>query len=439
MKSIKRFLLYFAYVILLFICYNNYVVNTYGYIGFYSNPNSISIFISLFLLILSSFFVVFQKTNSYSKLIIYILFIINYIPTIVLYCYMPQDMYFMFLQTLYWIVAIITVNLLNRKTSIARSDSAKKIIDGQPVYRNSRGGSFLYLAVLAELIVAILVLYHTGINLDFSDVYQLRDNFFTSSVPVLLIYLFSAAKVVNPVIFIFLSKKKKRGWAFLSLLVQLLFFLCDGSKSTIFSFILALIVANIKKKNEDYNYLNDGNFKFLLLGGATIVNFIGLMEFLLVKTSYIYNYFIRRLFFIPAFLHFKYYDFFLHNGYDFFRQSFLGKIGLSSPYPLSIPNMIGLNYFNDSSLVANNGLFSDAFSNLGALGMIIMPILLVLVLKMLDNSVKGIKPLYIVTILISVPYIFLSSSFFTVLLTHGFIILCIIMKFIIPREGSENA
>ena len=105
---------------------------------------------------------------------------------------------------------------------------------------------------------------------------------------------------------------------------------------------------------------------------------------------------------------------------------------------MKIQNIIGAVYFNAPDMLANNGLFSDAYMNLGNVGVIILPIMICLALRFLDYSSKHIESYYLVTVLISVSYIFMSSSFFTVMMTHGYIILCLIILVIIPKDGKDN-
>ena len=115
----------------------------------------------------------------------------------------------------------------------------------------------------------------------------------------------------------------------------------------------------------------------------------------------------------------------------------MGKIGFTSIYSTQIQKIISSSYFNTPEMLANNGMFSDAFMNLGTIGIFIMPIMICLLLRFLDYCSKGINPFYLLTIMVNVSYIFISSSFFTVFLTHGFILLCLILKFVIPRDKRE--
>lgn len=425
-KLIKYLFFYIIYITFLSICYSKYLTDVYGYYGFKNLMTPSSFFASLVILIFVFFYVYKLKSNSYSKLIVYILVLINFVPSVITFCFMPISFKYLVLLVTYWGMFIFFIHLFN-KIHMKTSD---KIVKSNMIN--------VYLVLLLELVVVFVVLFrYTGFNLDFNDVYVLRENYFQSNVPLILAYLFAAFKVINPLLFIYFYIKKNRFACFISLAVQILAFLSDGSKSTLFSILIAYIVVEYVKRKKTTNFLENDNLKFYLLLGLASINVIGFLEYILFDSSVLYTYFIRRLFFIPSLLNQCYFDFFSNNVFDLFRQSFLGKLGFISPYDMQIQKIISFVYFNTPNMLANNGLFSDAYMNLGPIGTIIMPFLLSFALRMLDHCAKGINPFYLITILISVSYVFLSSSFFTVLLTHGYLLLCIILSVIIPRETKE--
>lgn len=423
-KLVRYFLTYTLYIVLLFICYKYYLTKTYGYYGFIDNMNSKSLILSIIAILLVFIYVYKQKTNSYSKFIIYILVLINFVPSIVNFAFMPISYKYFVLICLYWGFLIFFINVLNRMY-------IKK--DNNRIYTSSILNVYFFL-IFEFIVILFIIVKYIGINLNFTSVYTLRKMFFSAKIPIVLSYLYAAFKVINPIFFIYLYNRKKKIWTFFALVIQILAFLCDGSKSTIFSILIAFFIAIYLKKKGNLDFLENKKSKYYILFGITMINLIGFLEFSIIKTSYIYNYFIRRLLFIPSLLNQYYYDFFSVNQVDLFRQSILGKFGFTSPYSIRIQNIIGKTYFNDETLLANNGLFSDAYMNLGNFGILIMPLLLSITLIFLDRCVKNINSLYLITVLISVSYIFMSSSFFTVILTHGYLILCFVLLMVIPKD-----
>ncbi|HJJ04097.1 MAG TPA: oligosaccharide repeat unit polymerase [Clostridiaceae bacterium] len=425
-RLIKYIVLYFAYIFLLCYCFDKYLTDVYAYYGFTNQMTTESALISILLLVFLFGFIVKQTTDSYSKLVIYVLILVNFIPSIITYMFMPISNKYIFLQTTYWLMMILFINIFNKIYLKTKEAKPKNNIIG------------IYIFALIEFfIVAIVLFKYTGFSLSFNNVYDLRNNYFNARVPLVFAYLFAAFKVVNPLLFIYLFNNKKKVAYTFSAIIQLMAFFADGSKSTLFSIIIAYAIVKFLKNKKDADLFKSGNIKYYVLYGLASINLLGFIEFNLLKSANIYNYFIRRLFFVPALLNQCYFDFFSSHPIDLFRQSFMGKIGFTSIYSTQIQKIISSSYFNTPEMLANNGMFSDAFMNLGTIGIFIMPIMICLLLRFLDYCSKGINPFYLLTIMVNVSYIFISSSFFTVLLTHGFILLCLILKFVIPRDKRE--
>ena len=403
-RLIKYIVLYIAYIFLLCYCFDKYLTDVYAYYGFINQMTTESVLISILLLVFLFGFIVKQTTDSYSKLVIYVLVLVNFIPSIITYMFMPISNKYIFLQTTYWFMMILFINIFNKIYLKTKEVKLKNNIIS------------IYIFVLIEFFVVAIVLFkYTGFSLSFNNVYDLRNNYFNARVPLIFAYLFAT----------------------FSAIIQLMAFFADGSKSTLFSIIIAYAIVKFLKNKKDIDLFKSGNIKYYVLYGLASINLLGFIEFNLLKSANIYNYFIRRLFFVPALLNQCYFDFFSSHPIDLFRQSFMGKIGFTSTYSTQIQKIISSSYFNTPEMLANNGMFSDAFMNLGTIGIFIMPIMICLLLRFLDYCSKGINPFYLLTIMVNVSYIFISSSFFTVLLTHGFILLCLILKFVIPRDKRE--
>lgn len=82
---------------------------------------------------------------------------------------------------------------------------------------------------------------------------------------------------------------------------------------------------------------------------------------------------------------------------------------------------------------ANNGLFTDAFMNLGYLGAIIYPFIYALLLKISDKIVNNINDELKIFVAFIIFYLINSTSLSTALITHG-ILLTIFMVHILTRK-----
>lgn len=354
--------------------------------------------------------------NNKGAIVLAILLCCSGIPTTTIIACFEVNNSFLILISIYW---IFTVFLYKRRRRFKIKLKKSRIIGSEILL-------FAIFLVLALSVILVVVRY-TGIFMifDLAEVYTLRTNFKSDNIPRLLQYLFFAATMIMPVILVYSLSKKSYAMAIFAVLIQLLAFFADGRKSTLF--MLALIIVG-------YFFIHNFNVRFIPIGAFSVV-ILGCLEKWVFSTSFFINYIVRRLFLLPAYLQYAYYDFFSKNTKDFLRQSILRRVGFNSPYTEAIPRMIGKGYYGGS--YANNGLFSDAYANFGIVGVILYPILLVMALKMLDKCSKNLSVGICIGVIFTVSYSFLSTFYFTVMLTHGFIICCIVV-YLMPgfRRGE---
>lgn len=132
----------------------------------------------------------------------------------------------------------------------------------------------------------------------------------------------------------------------------------------------------------------------------------------------------------------EYYRYFRNNPTDIFRGTFLGKLGFESPYNLPISYVIGNNY-STQTVNCNNGLLADVWSNLGIIGIVVMPFILIVCFRLFDMATEGIESRYVVGLAVYYVVMFSNSTWSTVLLTHGFLIMCIGF-FMFPRVQNVS-
>ena len=130
-----------------------------------------------------------------------------------------------------------------------------------------------------------------------------------------------------------------------------------------------------------------------------------------------------------------YYDFFSIHEKDIFRQSFLRHFGFVSPYDVPIPKIIGANYMNNPETNVNNGLFSDAYYNLGFIGVFIFPIVIMFFIKTLDLGTRGVATRLLILPIIVSASILSGASFMSGLLTNGLLLLLFIL-FVLPKTSK---
>lgn len=411
-RNITIILSLIVYRITLDYIYTDMIYPNFRYIG-YKNEFSINTYVSswIMLLIFSFLLIKMQKYKTNGALVISILITVSAIPTTMIVAFYNTDSLFNILNIIYWyfVVFLYTKQYKNIKIKQLRN------------YRSNMGVYFItgFLFILLLFIGFFYTGFHFKLNL--YDVYEVRNNFKASNIPMLLEYLFASCIIIIPVILTYAICSGKKYLAFLALISQLLAFSIDGRKSTILILLLTVLGHFIIKKLE----VN----KIVCL--VTFLTIAGLLEKLAFNTVILIDLIIRRCLIVTAHLQFAYYDYFSFHEKDFFRQGIIGRFGFDSPYTMNIPDIIGNEYYLHGSY-ANNGLFGDAYSNLGIIGVVILPILITLALKYLDKVSLGLNQGLCLGIVLVSAYAFLSSSFFTVMLTHGFLIGCIVLN-MIPR------
>ncbi|MHA6250731.1 hypothetical protein [Oceanobacillus sp. CAU 1775] len=255
------------------------------------------------------------------------------------------------------------------------------------------------------------------------NVYELRESVSDMSLPGIVGYFKPVASSIVPLgAVLFLLQKRYILFTLMSL-VQLFLFAFGGHKTALFILVISVMAVYILKKN----------YKKQLVPLLIIVNILGMIESLYNDgLSFIVAFLQRRNMFQTNLISSWYYEFFSNNEPDYLQQSILRLFGFESNYDMPIPFIISVDYTGRVG-GANNGMAGDAFANFGWVGLLFYPLLLIFALRFFDYCAKGIdyRILFAVSIIFTINFV--NSSFFTVLLTHGFIFITFALYFI-PRD-----
>ena len=170
--------------------------------------------------------------------------------------------------------------------------------------------------------------------------------------------------------------------------------------------------------------------------GLAILGIVSLAEKVFFSTVIIITVFIRRVIFIPSLFNYFYYSFFSINKPDYFKQTFLKYFGAKSIYTKRIPFLIG-EFKGNPTEYANNGLFSDAFCNLGFWGIIIMPFMIIIFLKLFDSCARGIQSKLIIGAIVANSMTLISSNLSVFLVSQGFLVTCLVIFFLPNVNKTE--
>lgn len=347
-------------------------------------------------------------------IIINILLCVSAVPTTTIIAYFDLSIFFSAFVVVYWVLVVF---IYERR--------AKTVNKFTISLKQQKMVFYLLTALFA--INLIVVLRYTGIQVNFNllDVYDARSAFKTNQIPTIFRYLFFGSTMAFPVIVVYALKKKKYFLASIVIACQILAFFADGRKASLFILVLTVL---------GHFFIRSFNIRIIPFGSAAVI-IAGCLEKWIFHSRLIVNFIVRRLYIIPAYLQYAYYDFFSSNEKDLLRQSIMGRIGFKSPYSIPIANVIGNEYYGGS--YCNNGLMADGFANFGVIGVLLYPILVAVALRFLDKCSSNLSCGVCIGIIFAMSFAFLSSFFFAVLLTHGFLICCLVV-YLMPLIKNDT-
>lgn len=429
--KLGRIICLIIYRLLLDRAYFNIIHPFYLYEGFADNRNIELLILSWVCLILSMIVInkIFEDDSErVSPIVIVTLYLISYVPfTTCIYAGILSYGYIV-ANNIYWLILICA-----EKYSLKRHIKSLKPIR----FGNLKIDDWFVkiIGVFSFLLVIFISAKYTHFRLNFNmfNVYNLRNEVSGYNLPTIVEYLFDWTKAINPILLAYCLLKGNYLMATVYFISQMFSFGIDGLKSTFFlSFAVVLGVFL-------YNKITPKKMKYLLITGFTGISALGIIEYIIFKSYFIIQLFVRRMEFTTNYIANCYFDFFSKNTPDYFRASFLRHFGFVSPYTLggeSIGEVIASQYYR-SDVNFNNGLISDAMTNLGYVGVILMPIVVILILRLYDRSAFGLDRRLTIASALYLTLIILSTFMTTVLLTHGLLVLILLLS-MMNREQFDK-
>ncbi len=290
---------------------------------------------------------------------------------------------------------------------------------------NKAHALYLLFAITTIGILPYLIIWGPYINIKnlwLQEVYETRAAMTKVSNPYFG-YTFSLySKIIIPLIIVLSLELKKYYITIIGVLYLILFYLFGGHKTVYLGLILMFVFYKLT---------------YITAVSKTIKwsNLLILLSLFLAYFGYQYDYLwiltFRRIHFLPGLLDIAYLDFFKEQPI-YWSESVLKRF-ISYPFNASHVSLIGENYFGKPDMGANNGLISDGYMNWGTIGVLIN-IAIVSGYFMILNNLK-VAPKYFGLFLLII-FSFISSSMFTVLLTHGGVFLLLIAIFMLNEKKN---
>lgn len=271
-------------------------------------------------------------------------------------------------------------------------------------------------------------------NLNMERVYEFRE-VAASAMPAVFGYIFSnVANVLIPSSIALALHLRKKNLASIGVLASIILFGMSHHKSIVFAalmvFILYLAAEHIK------------NLPALALLPISLVAFCAIEVLYYAHVAderqlgIFTSYFVRRALLVPPMLDASAVELFSESAKYYWSTSRLG-LGISTnPHDVAAPFLIGIHFFDDPGMSANPGNIGSGYSHAGLLGVIIYSLFTGILISFVNTIGK--KGGHSLAAAISTPIVLTvltSTDLTTALLTHGMLILLIILL-LVPRQDT---
>ena len=281
---------------------------------------------------------------------------------------------------------------------------------------------YFYLVFVFGIVLFISGKY-TGFRLHFNifDVYGIRAEERAMNLSLILKYFMPIVSATIPLLIMYFLVVRKKTLVWILIFLQLLMFGIGGHKSYLFSLFVTMLVYIFYKKER---------IVYITLGFLSL-NIMALIEGYFKEGKSILAAFIQnRVLLIPNQISYYIYDFMQNNELLYLKESILRFFGFQSPYEKSLFFIIGEKYYGNSFIRANNGMCGDAYSQFGLISLFFHPLLIPLAFTVLGSVSRGLDNRIVFLIVFLYVSTFINGSFFSVLLTNGFIVTCFILYFL---------
>lgn len=286
--------------------------------------------------------------------------------------------------------------------------------------------------IVTFLILSSSVLLYSYINtglrfhFDLIEVYDIRAEARGFIAPFPLNYLVAFADNLLPVLAIYLLYKRRWLLVLIAFFVIFVNFSISGQKQIMFVPTLGII---------GYFAFKNGVKPYYLVTFGTVIAFLCVLETFVSNSITLNGLFTYRVLFIPTELHFSYYSYFQSHDILLFSQSLLRAF--SNQNQQDIQFLIGEYSIGQYSARANNGLFSDAYMNLGVVGVVVYPVLFAWYLRVLDGAVSGLPQRVVFVVVVYVAFVLLSMTLTAALITSGLLFL-IVLLYTLPKDRTQS-
>ena len=342
-----------------------------------------------------------SKVERPSVEIVFVMYVIVYVPFTSLFALQPGDPRYFLLVNLSFLVLFATVAFF---PSIS-----------PPPNLTHRLKIFSAIALTCILYVFATVIYRGGlsfVNFDITRVYEVRWDINNKILVGLTGYLVEwCSKIFIPTFLIVGIWTGRKLVTLASSLLIVAFFAVTSAKGILFYPILALIA---------YYGKLWGAFRTGFLAAAIAVPVLSFITHFAFDDILVTGILLNRIYFAPTLANFQYYDFFLVHPLVCWSNTFMSAF-YAYPYNDTIALILGrggADIISDTYL--NVGIFATGYMQFGVAGMLVFPFLAGISLRFIDCLAVNRMPIHVglaLSIIAGVQYV--SADLTETLLSHG--------------------
>ncbi|MEL6301961.1 MAG: hypothetical protein AAFV47_03185 [Pseudomonadota bacterium] len=387
-----------SYASFLVIVYVGFVAPVFAYMGFSAENIDLSKCVEAFVLILILSLTVAHRFEKPSDFLVFCLFFLTVLPVLLLMGLMDKSR----VVAITIVLAYLLVWAINRLPAIRL-----------PVLIGGRRMFWVLSVSMTVLTVAWVFVSGaaSGFSLDLATIYDSRGSQGDKLQVGVLAYLNQwVFKSINPLLVVFAAVSRR--WLILVglLALQVFFFGVTAHKSIA---AIALLVLGT------YTLLQRDMKPYQLIAMAatsvTGVYAMALAYGLIAPASYL----VRRAVFVPADLHYAYFEFFGQAGHVRWSSSILSSF-VHYPFDYPTPNTMSVYLYGHAEAAANAGFLAAGFMHFGYLGVGLFALIMGILLRVIDGlALRTGMPLAVAAVLPGYLWAITSSDLTTSLLTHG--------------------
>lgn len=348
-------------------CYVHIQADVFGYVGYTLDIMPDRTVMAWVITIFSYYLLRYKDSNIYS-LFVYIIYFVSIVPFIVLYQYCSKvELWMVLLQVAS--LLFMRVLLVDNKQSVHNSVKSGYKYLVRYDNRKFRKGLFVFLSLYFIALFAKCGV-PTLESMLFENVYDTRAdaNF---SLLMVIVQNFTCRIIIPLVLLIAIEEKRWLAVTFVSF-IQIYTFAVTGFKTFLF---IPLLMIGLRA-------MPSLNLKNIIVLGLTGILVLGLAFYKITENGMLSAIFSDRIFFLPAYIKYCYFDYFSANEFVYYSQNSIAKIlGVHSNYDTLVSYMIGNLYFDKPEMMTNTGYMADAYSNLGVFGIFLMSVILAVVIR----------------------------------------------------------